>query len=312
MPANRYQFPRVSIQIPTYNQEAFIQKTIESCLMQDYANLEINIADDNSTDDTNKVVEPFLNDKRVRYFNNEVNIGMVANYHKALYEYATGDWAINLDGDDYFTDPSFISRAIEQIQKSKDESIFVYQANQKINKIMKVLPACERIDEETILVEGAAYFMNYYKILNFHHCATLYKRHEALKLNFYTFNCLYTDFNSVAKLFVLGKIILFDKEVAIWSRHDQNLSSTLNEEKLKNEFAAIDELACYAQKKIPVKLVQKWGREMKAYLLSNYIDLLSTKKQKRSALKTLFNNFSFELSYFKLSAKTIFNLIGIK
>ena len=208
--------PKVSIQIPTYNQQAFIQNSIESCLMQDYANLEINIADDHSTDDTYALLQPYLKDPRVRFFTNEQNLGRVANYHKALYVYATGEWAINLDGDDYFIDKSFISTAIEIIKSLHDEKIVAYQGNHDIKKIIKVLPASEQINEDTILVDGPAYFLNYYKILNFHHCAVMYKRSEALKLNFYSFNCLFTDFNSVFKLFVNGKLLLSAKKVAVW------------------------------------------------------------------------------------------------
>ena len=128
-------YPKVSIQIPTYNQKVFIVKAIESCLMQDYENLEINIADDNSTDNSYMVIEPFLKDARVNYYKNNQNIGRVKNYRKALYEYATGEWVINLDGDDYFTDSGFVSKAIEDITKDGNEHVLVYQANHNIKKM---------------------------------------------------------------------------------------------------------------------------------------------------------------------------------
>ena len=142
-------YPKVSIQIPTYNQQAFIQKTIESCLMQDYPNLEINIADDHSTDNTHKLIQPFLNENRVRYYCNDTNIGRVANYHKALYKYATGEWVINLDGDDYFTDSGFISRAMAQISNLNDDKVFVYQANHELSKVTNVLTAIKITEDYT-------------------------------------------------------------------------------------------------------------------------------------------------------------------
>lgn len=305
-------YPKVSIQIPTYNQQRFIQKTIESCLIQDYPNLEINIADDCSTDNTNKLVQPFLQDKRVRYFRNEINIGRVANYNKALYIYATGEWAINLDGDDFFTDASFVSRAIEQIKNANDENIFIYQANHNINKIIKVLPIFKKIDENTILVDGTDYFNTFYRINVFYHCATLYKRSEALKLNFYSYNCLYSDFNSMAKLFLKGKILLSAKEVAVWSLHQENASSTLDEKKLQNEIAAIDEIADFSTNYLPGKSVKKWRRKMKGNLFGAYIDFQTNAVQKRKVLRYMIFNLGFDLQQYKNLIKAILGSIGIK
>jgi glycosyltransferase involved in cell wall biosynthesis len=304
--------PKVSIQIPNYNQQRFLKKTIESCLMQDYANIEINIADDHSTDDTARLVKPFLQDERIRYFKNETNIGRVANYRKALYEYATGEWVINLDGDDYFTDKSFISRAIEMITGARDEKIVLYQANNNITRIHEVLPASERINEELLLVNGTDYFLNYYKVLNFFHCATLYKRSEAIKLNFYTYNCLFTDFNSIAKLFINSGLLLSSNKVAVWYQHDVNESATLDGEKLNDELGAIDELAHFAQGRLPAKSVVKWRRKMKVYILSNYFNMQETAKQKRIALKYLLRNFIVDRLFFRQLIKAILGSVGIK
>ncbi|MBK8785156.1 MAG: glycosyltransferase family 2 protein [Chitinophagaceae bacterium] len=102
----------VTIAIPTYNNERYIADAIRSAMAQDYVNLEILIVDDASQDNTEQIVTPFCKDPRVYYFKNEKNIGRVANYHKALYQLAKGEWYLNLDGDDYLTDPSFISKAI--------------------------------------------------------------------------------------------------------------------------------------------------------------------------------------------------------
>ena len=71
--------------IPTYNQENYIVRAIESALSQDYPNLEIVIADDNSTDETEAVVTEALrkfNSPLIKYFKNKENIGILKNYKK--------------------------------------------------------------------------------------------------------------------------------------------------------------------------------------------------------------------------------------
>lgn len=303
-------YPKVSIQIPTYNQQGFIQKTIESCLMQDYPNLEINIADDHSTDDSYTLLQPYLKDKRVRYFTNETNIGRVANYHKALYEYATGEWVLNLDGDDYLTDSGFISRAISHINQQKDQDIVAYIGNQDIVRLRQVLPGSLSVSENALLVSGPEYFINYYKILHFNHCTTLYKRSEAVKLDFYSFECLFTDFNSMAKLFLKGNIIISSDQVAHWNRHSENASSTLSSKNIKKELAAINELADFAQQFFINKAVAKWRRKMKGFILYTYLNIQVKTREKQKALGYLIANPDFSILHIRQSIKAFIGAMG--
>ena len=58
--------PTVSIVIPAYNHAAFVAETIRSVLDQSFADLEICITDDASTDETADVIRRFT-DPRVRF-----------------------------------------------------------------------------------------------------------------------------------------------------------------------------------------------------------------------------------------------------
>src|SRR5665213_3428416 len=101
--------PKISITIPTYNQDKFIAKAVESALKQDYLNLEIIISDDCSSDKTEAVIERYCGDNRLKYFKNARNLGRVPNYKKTLYERVTGEWVLNVDGDDYIYEKDAIS-----------------------------------------------------------------------------------------------------------------------------------------------------------------------------------------------------------
>lgn len=89
----------VSIIMPSYNTDKFIEDTINSVLNQTYQNWELIIVDDCSTDNTNEVVSKFLSDKRIKYLKNEKNSGAAVSRNKALRE-AKGKWIAFLDSDD--------------------------------------------------------------------------------------------------------------------------------------------------------------------------------------------------------------------
>ena len=89
----------VSIIMPSYNTAAFIAESIQSVLQQSFPNWELLIVDDCSTDDTDRVVEPFLSDARIHYFKNKTNSGAAVSRNRALCQ-AKGRWIAFLDSDD--------------------------------------------------------------------------------------------------------------------------------------------------------------------------------------------------------------------
>ena len=102
--------PKVSILIPTYNYAHYIGEAIESALNQTYTDFELIIIDDQSKDNTDEVVEKYLSDPRVKYYKNEKNLGLAANFNEAL-KYATGDYIKYLLADDVFH-PALLERMV--------------------------------------------------------------------------------------------------------------------------------------------------------------------------------------------------------
>jgi glycosyltransferase involved in cell wall biosynthesis len=90
--------PKISIIIPTYNRAGFIGETIKSVLFQDFADFEIIISDDGSTDDTEKKVAAFA-DERIRYFTKE-HEGKPSRTRNYGIKQAKGQYISFLDSDD--------------------------------------------------------------------------------------------------------------------------------------------------------------------------------------------------------------------
>ena len=90
--------PLVSVVIPAFNRAGLIGRAIESVARQTYADIEIIVADDASTDNTAAVVGA-IQDPRVRYLSSERNAGASAARNMGIHA-ASGDFVAFLDSDD--------------------------------------------------------------------------------------------------------------------------------------------------------------------------------------------------------------------
>lgn len=97
----------ISVIVPAYNAEAFIDRCLNSLLRQTYENLEIICINDASTDNTAQTVRK-INDPRIRLINNEQNLGISLTRNRGM-EIARGKYIGFIDSDD-FVDPDFYEK----------------------------------------------------------------------------------------------------------------------------------------------------------------------------------------------------------
>ena len=90
--------PRITILMPVYNVEKYVQEAIESILKQTYKAFKLLILDDCSTDNTAKIVKGF-NDERIHYVRQEKNLGLADNLNVGI-ELADTEYLARMDGDD--------------------------------------------------------------------------------------------------------------------------------------------------------------------------------------------------------------------
>ncbi len=106
--------PLVSVAMCTYNGARFLKEQLDSILAQSYPDIEIIITDDGSADDTPAILAEYAaRDARVRWSVNEVNLGFVKNFEKAI-SLCSGRYIALADQDDLW-DPRKIERFVETI-----------------------------------------------------------------------------------------------------------------------------------------------------------------------------------------------------
>lgn len=92
--------PLVSIIIPVYNSEEYIDETIESILNQTYTNWEAILVDDCSQDSTQeKIKKRIEKNNKIKYFKHSTNLGAAEARNTAIKK-AKGDFIAFLDSDD--------------------------------------------------------------------------------------------------------------------------------------------------------------------------------------------------------------------
>lgn len=111
--------PKVSVPLPTYNQEAFVADSIESVLDQDYDSLQVVIGDDCSQDATWRIVQEYerKHPGKVTAFRNEHNLGISRNLNEILTR-CTGDYIAFHAGDDIFL-PGKLSSQVSAMEANR-------------------------------------------------------------------------------------------------------------------------------------------------------------------------------------------------
>lgn len=90
--------PLVSVIMPVYNAEQYIRESIDSILNQTFKDFEFIIINDGSSDRTKEIIQSY-NDPRIKYFENEKNLGIVYTLNRGI-QIATGKYIARMDADD--------------------------------------------------------------------------------------------------------------------------------------------------------------------------------------------------------------------
>jgi len=97
---------RISIVVPMYNVQNYIERCLDSISNQTYHNIEIILVDDGSTDNTRLIVKEYL-EKDERIVSVHIENGGVSNARNVGLSYVTGQWFTFIDADDW-VEPDYV------------------------------------------------------------------------------------------------------------------------------------------------------------------------------------------------------------
>lgn len=114
--------PLVTIGMPIYNEERFLERALASLRSQDYENIQILISDNASTDSTGDIGrQAAIDDERISYVRMEQNIGATSNFRSVL-EAADGKYFMWAAGHDEWS-KDLVSESVAALEDASSASL---------------------------------------------------------------------------------------------------------------------------------------------------------------------------------------------
>lgn len=175
----------ISIIVPIYNIEKYIERCIESILSQEYKNYELILVNDGSTDNSLNIINKYSKNDNVKILNKK-NGGLSSARNYGI-KYATGEYLMFIDGDDFLLNNQCLTNLGKKIKEEKSDVIqykmveyygkknkYIYKTNlisSKTNNKMIVLnnlncigqisiSACDKIVKRKVIIDNDLFFEN--------------------------------------------------------------------------------------------------------------------------------------------------------
>lgn len=127
--------PMISVILPVFNAELYLSEAIDSIIAQSFADFELIIINDGSTDASHDIILSY-SDARIEYLANDCNMGLIFSLNKGL-SHAKGKYIARMDSDDISLPDRFISQ-LKFMENNQDVvlcgSQIEYISNENIKK----------------------------------------------------------------------------------------------------------------------------------------------------------------------------------
>lgn len=168
--------PKVSVVMPVYNAEKYLNEAIESILNQSFSDFELIFVNDGSSDRTLKIINSYK-DKRIKVLDNKKNLGLVPSLNKGLIK-ARGEYIARCDGDD-ISDLSRFKKQVNFLDKNK-EFVLVGSNLELIDKNSKKIGQVFCAKDDEIIRRKIILRCN-----DVMHPAVMFRKKTILKTGFY-------------------------------------------------------------------------------------------------------------------------------
>lgn len=122
---NENSSPLVTIIVPCYNHEKYVETCLDSIFRQTYKNIEVIVVDDCSPDNSAEVIKQLQTKYNFQFIEHKENWGLTKTLNDVIYNHAHGKYIKCIASDDYLMDDC-VEVLTTEIEKLGDEYAFVY------------------------------------------------------------------------------------------------------------------------------------------------------------------------------------------
>lgn len=229
--------PKVSVCVPTYNQEKEIRDCLDGILAQKNCEFEIIIANDCSTDNTGKVCVEYCQKypEIIRYINQPTNKGIINNTKDCILA-AKGEYIAICEGDDYWIDSEKLSEQVSLLEKDDKVSMVHtkwtdYYTDTEQFKEIENLGKSLVCEDESGQNSFTAILTNQYRGIRF--SSVLFRRsvlEKGLQFNTDFFSPKFTtiDIGIFYIMAYYGRLAYIDRSTTVYRLHDGSVSVNKN------------------------------------------------------------------------------------
>lgn len=227
--------PRISVGMPVYNGELYLEEAIESILSQTHGDFEFIISDNASTDRTEQICRDYAaQDKRIVYTRNKENLGAAKNYNR-VFHLASGIYFRWFNADDVSA-PELHERCIRVMNENPDAAL-CYGKTAFIDDKGKIT---EYYDDNLDLQQEKASdrFINFFKSVGYTNAiyglmrTTMVAKTMLFGIGHYPA----ADYNFMAELTLHGKFIEIPEQLFFRRMHPQASSWNPKNESVHRKF----------------------------------------------------------------------------
>lgn len=275
--------PRVSVVMPLYNAEKYVEETINSILRQTYGDFELVVVNDVSIDKSADIVKKLQKkDSRIKLYHNDKNYGIAYTRNRAI-ECSTGEFIAIMDDDDLAPDYR-LKDEVEFLDTHPDYAV-VGGHGRIIDAEGNLLPRTRDMFINPNYIKARFLLSN-----SIQNSSAMIRKDFLDKYNICYLDNMFgaEDYRFWVECSLKGKIGAVDKVMLYWREHDNGESNNAKENYAEKRKEAISQIQHYALQETGFRLSEdEYGILLKVFQEEGIIDSVEEIERLYAALQTI-------------------------